>query len=116
MMMMFGLSLMVPLVLTFIYANISWKVGSYDLEKNSPFECGFDPMSKMRAAFSVRFFVLVVLFLIFDIEISLLFPVLNMTFSFVSSQLGLSLAGFLVVLLFGLFYEWYQGALDWVSS
>nr|YP_009660837.1 NADH dehydrogenase subunit 3 [Pseudosuccinea columella]QCT09601.1 NADH dehydrogenase subunit 3 [Pseudosuccinea columella] len=83
-------------------------------EKLTPFECGFEPLSNMRAPFSIRFFVLVVLFLIFDVEISLLFPLVSL-FSFSTFLMALSLMSFLFILLAGIFYEWKEGALDWVS-
>ena len=81
-------------------------------EKITPFECGFDPLSKMRAPFSTRFFLLVVLFLIFDVEVALLFPVLS-AFSYSGSvTILLVLLGFIGILLFGMFHEWNEGALD----
>nr|YP_010429304.1 NADH dehydrogenase subunit 3 [Goniobranchus leopardus]USQ67483.1 NADH dehydrogenase subunit 3 [Goniobranchus leopardus] len=85
-------------------------------EKLTPFECGFDPLSKMRSPFSTRFFLLVVLFLIFDVEIALLFPVLSMFDSNMSLLTTSALMMFLIILLFGMFHEWNEGALDWFSS
>jgi NADH-ubiquinone oxidoreductase chain 3 len=82
--------------------------------KMSPFECGFDPKDSSRVPFSVRFFLLAVVFLIFDIEVALLFPlVLGIKLGLYSSVIVAGL-GFLFVLILGLFHEWGQGALSWV--
>ena len=82
--------------------------------KVSPFECGFDPKDSARLPFSVRFFLLAVLFLVFDIEIALVFPLvfgvmLSFYLNFVVSGMG-----FLFILLVGLLHEWREGALSWV--
>nr|YP_009253817.1 NADH dehydrogenase subunit 3 [Helice tientsinensis]YP_009346397.1 NADH dehydrogenase subunit 3 [Helice latimera]YP_010743779.1 NADH dehydrogenase subunit 3 [Helice tridens]ALK01305.1 NADH dehydrogenase subunit 3 [Helice tientsinensis]AOR53776.1 NADH dehydrogenase subunit 3 [Helice latimera]WET30525.1 NADH dehydrogenase subunit 3 [Helice tridens] len=84
-----------------------------DREKNSPYECGFDPKGSARLPFSLRFFLIAVIFLIFDVEITLLLPIastLNLTNIF--SWFFTSLI-FLFILLLGLYYEWSQSALDW---
>nr|YP_009136687.1 NADH dehydrogenase subunit 3 [Tritonia tetraquetra]AKE07292.1 NADH dehydrogenase subunit 3 [Tritonia tetraquetra] len=103
-------------VLAFVYMLTSYISYSDFSEKLTPFECGFDPLSKMRSPFSTRFFLLVVLFLIFDVEIALLFPVLASFSAEVSYLLLVSLGAFLLILLIGMFHEWNEGALDWVSS
>nr|YP_009421081.1 NADH dehydrogenase subunit 3 [Viviparus chui]ASR74843.1 NADH dehydrogenase subunit 3 [Viviparus chui] len=85
-----------------------------DREKNSPFECGFDPLMSARLPYSMRFFLLAIIFLIFDIEIVLLFPLLVsvlVTFGY-SSIVGGCI--FLFILIVGLFHEWNEGSLDWV--
>nr|QNV11798.1 NADH dehydrogenase subunit 3 [Planorbis planorbis] len=84
-------------------------------EKKTPFECGFEPLSDMRMPFSMRFFILMVLFLIFDIEISLMFPMFSMMNIINSSMLVFSLTSFFLILLLGLFHEWNEGALDWTN-
>nr|NP_702984.1 NADH dehydrogenase subunit 3 [Tyrannodoris europaea]AAL91057.1 NADH dehydrogenase subunit 3 [Tyrannodoris europaea] len=84
--------------------------------KLTPFECGFDPLSKMRSPFSTRLFLLVVLFLIFDVEIALLFPVLSIFSTNTTLLMTTTLTLFLLILLFGMFHEWNEGALDWFSS
>nr|AKS03986.1 NADH dehydrogenase subunit 3 [Spadella cephaloptera] len=78
-----------------------------DKEKSSPFECGFDPGSISRLPFCMKFFLVAVIFLVFDIEVALIIP---MPMSFLSIQI------FLMILVSGLFYEWFYGGLDWMKS
>nr|YP_010837450.1 NADH dehydrogenase subunit 3 [Doto coronata]WGC93415.1 NADH dehydrogenase subunit 3 [Doto coronata] len=117
---MFVLTLLIASILSIVFVTLSLVISytSYSdfSEKLTPFECGFDPLSKMRSPFSTRFFLLVVLFLIFDVEIALLFPVLSAISSTKSFILLTSLLVFLLILLLGMFHEWKEGALDWVSN
>nr|ACY27508.1 NADH dehydrogenase subunit 3 [Gonatus pyros] len=86
-----------------------------DREKNSPFECGFDPSIYTRAPFSMRFFLLAVIFLIFDVEIILLMPLtMNIMNSNTHWPLTSSIS-FLIILLVGLLHEWNQGSLNWMN-
>ncbi|NP_443535.1 NADH dehydrogenase subunit 3 (mitochondrion) [Cololabis saira] len=86
-----------------------------DYEKLSPYECGFDPLGSARLPFSLRFFLVAILFLLFDLEIALLLPLPwgdqlpspVMTFSWASIVL--------VLLTLGLIYEWTQGGLEWAE-
>nr|YP_010853505.1 NADH dehydrogenase subunit 3 [Tritonia iocasica]WGM82643.1 NADH dehydrogenase subunit 3 [Tritonia iocasica] len=109
-------SLALSAILILVYLLTSYVSYSDFSEKLTPFECGFDPLSKMRSPFSTRFFLLVVLFLIFDVEIALLFPVLASFSAEASYPLLISMGSFLLILLIGMFHEWNEGALDWVSS
>nr|AND96334.1 NADH deshydrogenase subunit 3 [Onitis alexis] len=86
-----------------------------DREKSSPFECGFDPKSSARMPFSLQFFLIAMIFLIFDVEITLLIPLILIMK--ISHLLNFSMvaAFFLIILLLGLYHEWNQGALDWVK-
>ncbi|YP_007890875.1 NADH dehydrogenase subunit 3 (mitochondrion) [Hemitrygon akajei] len=88
---------------------------SPDSEKMSPYECGFDPLGTARLPFSLRFFLVAILFLLFDLEIALLLPLpwgdqLN-------SPLTTSLwaTTILLLLTLGLVYEWLQGGLEWAE-
>nr|AND96531.1 NADH deshydrogenase subunit 3 [Onthophagus diabolicus] len=96
-----------------ILATILSKKTFFDREKSSPFECGFDPKSSSRMPFSMYFFLIAVIFLIFDVEITLLIPMI-MTMQ-ISNYLNFSMIFlfFIFILLFGLYYEWNQGALNW---
>jgi NADH-quinone oxidoreductase subunit A len=102
------------LVLAVVFAGLSYVVSAKqaDVEKVSAYECGFDPFDDTRKTFDVRFYLVAILFLIFDLEVSFLFP-------WVVSLGTLPLLGFwsmilfLVILTVGFIYEWRKGALDW---
>lgn len=80
--------------------------------KTSPYECGFDPLHTARIPFDVRFYLVAILFIIFDLETAFLFP-----WVVVLRQLGWPALGammvFLAILLVGFIYEWKKGALEW---
>jgi NADH-quinone oxidoreductase subunit A len=83
-----------------------------DEKKNSPYECGFEAFEDARMKFDVRFYLVAILFILFDLEIAFLFPwaiVLKEigTFGFVSMMI------FLAILTVGFIYEWMKGALEW---
>nr|SBW75594.1 NADH dehydrogenase subunit 3 [Chelonoidis chilensis] len=86
-----------------------------DNEKLSPYECGFDPLESARLPFSIRFFLVAILFLLFDLEIALLLPLPwamqlpHPTHSFIWALIILSM------LTLGLIYEWIQGGLEWAE-
>nr|YP_010610681.1 NADH dehydrogenase subunit 3 [Cirrothauma magna]WAP91436.1 NADH dehydrogenase subunit 3 [Cirrothauma magna] len=90
------------------------KASYVDREKISPFECGFDPSSQARSPFSMRFFLLSVIFLIFDIEIILLMPIVINIMNCPSINQVSSTMIFLLILLLGLIHEWNQGSLNWM--
>lgn len=84
-----------------------------DREKSSPFECGFDPFSNSRIPFSLRFYIIAIIFLIFDVEIAILLP-MPVIFPLVESITWLLVSSiFVATLLLGLFHEWNFGALEW---
>ena len=83
-----------------------------DKEKNSPYECGFEPFQDSRGEFDVRFYLVSILFIIFDLEITFLFP-----WAITLSKIGVlgfwSMMIFLGLLTVGFIYEWKKGALEW---
>nr|YP_008082902.1 NADH dehydrogenase subunit 3 [Hexagrammos agrammus]AEB20352.1 NADH dehydrogenase subunit 3 [Hexagrammos otakii]QJW34780.1 NADH dehydrogenase subunit 3 [Hexagrammos agrammus]BAN29008.1 NADH dehydrogenase subunit 3 [Hexagrammos agrammus] len=86
-----------------------------DHEKLSPYECGFDPVGSARLPFSLRFFLVAILFLLFDLEIALLLP-LPWGDQLTSPLLTfLWAAAVLALLTLGLIYEWLQGGLEWAE-
>nr|ARH53941.1 NADH dehydrogenase subunit 3 [Mordellochroa milleri] len=98
-----------------ILVNLISKKSFSDREKSSPFECGFDPKSLARMPFSLQFFLVAVIFLIFDVEITLLLPMLISLKYTNIMQFYFLLTMFILILLFGLYHEWNQNALEWSS-
>nr|YP_010555949.1 NADH dehydrogenase subunit 3 [Comatella stelligera]UYR95517.1 NADH dehydrogenase subunit 3 [Comatella stelligera] len=85
-------------------------------QKVSPYECGFDPLNSARVPFSFRFFLVAILFLLFDLEIALLFPLPYSLFLLFNSFYVIFISSFFLVLLtLGLIYEWINGGLEWAN-
>nr|ACR50334.1 NADH dehydrogenase subunit 3 [Amphistichus argenteus] len=103
--------------LTIILAIVSFWLPQMtpDHEKLSPYECGFDPLGSARLPFSLRFFLVAILFLLFDLEIALLLP-LPWGDQLASPLMTFSWAfAVLLLLTLGLIYEWTQGGLEWAE-
>jgi NADH-quinone oxidoreductase subunit A len=83
-----------------------------DTKKNSPYECGFSPFDDARKPFDVRFYLVAILFIIFDLETAFLFP-WAMVFKRLPEAGIISMAIFLCLLVIGFVYEWLKGALEW---
>lgn len=100
------------LAIVIVGASYLLAVKNPDPEKVSVYECGFDPFGDSRQKFEVRFFLIGILFIIFDLEVSFLFP-----WSIVLTNLPLVgywvMCLFLFILTVGLFYEWNKGGLEW---
>jgi len=83
-----------------------------DSEKLSPYECGFEAFEDARMKFDVRYYLVAILFIIFDLEIAFLFP-----WAIVLQEIGLfgflAMLMFLAILVVGFIYEWKKGALEW---
>nr|YP_009919006.1 NADH dehydrogenase subunit 3 [Orthonevra geniculata]QMP96586.1 NADH dehydrogenase subunit 3 [Orthonevra geniculata] len=113
--MLMSLIIMLLSIIVMSLASILSKKMINDREKSSPFECGFDPMSSSRLPFSLKFFLITIIFLIFDVEIALILPmILIMNFSNLMIWTITSIV-FIIILLIGLYHEWNQGMLNWSS-
>ena len=110
-------------ILLFLFIALLFSVGALVLsfvlspkkpsnEKLSPYECGFEPFDDARAKFDIRFYLVALLFIIFDLEVIFLFP-----WAISLKSIGvfgyLSMMFFLLILTIGFIYEWKKGALDW---
>nr|YP_007374580.1 NADH dehydrogenase subunit 3 [Caecilia volcani]ACS37034.1 NADH dehydrogenase subunit 3 [Caecilia volcani] len=104
-------------VITFILLMLSFWLppASPNMEKLSPYECGFDPLGSARLPFSMRFFLVAILFLLFDLEIALLLPT-PWASQLTTPPMSLLMATIILTLLTaGLIYEWIQGGLEWTE-
>nr|YP_009003620.1 NADH dehydrogenase subunit 3 [Schistometopum gregorii]AGZ19105.1 NADH dehydrogenase subunit 3 [Schistometopum gregorii] len=111
------LALTSALLITSILALISFWLPNInpDAEKLSPYECGFDPLGSARLPFSMKFFLVAILFLLFDLEIALLLPTpwaSQLMFPMMSFSMALII---IMLLTLGLIYEWLQGGLEWAE-
>jgi NADH:ubiquinone oxidoreductase subunit 3 (subunit A) len=108
------IALLFAIVLAIVFFSISYfgVLRKYDVEKLSAYECGFEPFEDTRSKFDVRFYLVAILFIIFDLEIIYLFP-----WAIVLDKIDIF--GFFVMIVFlfiltvGFIYEWKKGALDW---
>jgi len=100
------------LSVAFIVINFIFSPKKPDPEKLSVYECGFEPFNDSRMEFDVRFYLVAILFIIFDLEIAFLFP-----WAVSLGNIGIfgfcSMMIFLFILAVGFIYEWKKGALDW---
>nr|YP_010946001.1 NADH dehydrogenase subunit 3 [Cirrochroa tyche]WGN99209.1 NADH dehydrogenase subunit 3 [Cirrochroa tyche] len=107
---------LIMIIISNIFMMISFllsKKSFLDREKCSPFECGFDPKSLARIPFSLHFFLITMIFLIFDVEIALIFPLIP-TFMLVNFLIWFKISFFFIImLLIGLYHEWNQNMLNW---
>nr|QVL29271.1 NADH dehydrogenase subunit 3 [Ceratitis bremii] len=94
-------------------ASILSKKSLTDREKCSPFECGFDPKSSSRLPFSLRFFLITIIFLIFDVEIALILPMILIIAISNIFMWSITSIIFILILIIGLYHEWNQGMLNW---
>ena len=108
------LFLLISLLLSFgfIIVNYLFSPKKPDPEKLSAYECGFEPFSDSRMEFDVRFYLVAILFIIFDLEIAFLFP-WAISLGKIGSLGFFSMMIFLFILAIGFIYEWKKGALDW---
>lgn len=106
--------ILVALILALVIYYLSYFLAPHkpDIEKESAYECGFDPFSDTRDPFDVRFYLVSILFIIFDLEVMFLFP-----WTLCYQQIGMSgywlMMLFLLILTIGFVFEWSKGALEW---
>nr|YP_011036481.1 NADH dehydrogenase subunit 3 [Jogocerus viraktamathi]WRK19232.1 NADH dehydrogenase subunit 3 [Jogocerus viraktamathi] len=113
--MMHTLIVMLMLIIMMILMVMITKKSMINQQKLTPFECGFNPMSDKRLPFSIHFFLIAVIFLIFDIEIIIILPMmLTMNYAVTLYWLATSLS-LIIVLIMGLYHEWYNGMLKWTK-
>nr|YP_009946927.1 NADH dehydrogenase subunit 3 [Stenopsyche angustata]QOH91245.1 NADH dehydrogenase subunit 3 [Stenopsyche angustata] len=115
-------NLIIIFMITMIITNLVMILNIYfskkmylNREKNSPFECGFNPKNIKRMPFSIQFFIIAMIFLVFDIEISILLPMFYLMKSSNLYFYSVSMYFFLVILVGGLINEWYQGMINWMT-
>ena len=100
------------IAITMMLASFFLSSNNPDKEKLSPYECGFEAFDDARGRFDVRFYLVAILFIIFDLEVAFLFP-------WAISLMSIGLFGFwsmmifLIILAIGFIYEWKKGALEW---
>ncbi len=106
------LAIALILSLGFVVLNFAFSPKNPDPEKLSAYECGFEPFNDSRMEFDIRFYLVAILFIIFDLEIAFLFP-----WAITLGNIGyfgfFSMMLFLFILTIGFIYEWKKGALDW---
>ena len=104
----------VGLLFGLLIVGLGWmlSVRKPDPEKNSPYECGFEPFEDARLPFDVRFYLVAILFIIFDLETAFFFPWAVSLRHIVWPGL-ISMGIFLLILTIGFIYEWKKGALEW---
>lgn len=110
--------IIVPVALVFplLLTALAYVIGSRaraGRDLRTPYECGFDAIGRARAPFSLRFFLVAIIFVIFDVEVVLLFSLPALPYLAPYADPLLAVGGFLLILLLGLLHEWREGSLDW---
>jgi NADH-ubiquinone oxidoreductase chain 3 len=101
----------ITLGLVVLGLSLGMKAG-YRREKLRTYECGFEPMASSRQAFCLRFFILAIIFVVFDVEIALLIPYVLSLGASIDCLSRMLVFGFVLILLLGLFHEYNEGSLD----
>jgi NADH-quinone oxidoreductase subunit A len=106
----FVIAVLLPVVLLFVSGKVQRRI--FEREKLMPYECGIDPIGDARERFSVRFYIVAILFLVFDVETIFLFP-----WAVIYDELALfglvEMLIFIGILVVGYYYAWRKGALEW---
>nr|YP_009734644.1 NADH dehydrogenase subunit 3 [Sphaerothecum destruens]QID02687.1 NADH dehydrogenase subunit 3 [Sphaerothecum destruens] len=105
------IAMVVSVILVMLSKFLSVK--ELNLEKVGVYECGFDPFDDCRRPFSIRFFLIGILFIVFDLEVLFLFP-WSIILNIISWEGYIAMFVFLILLIIGLVYEWVKGGLEWL--
>nr|AFY16877.1 NADH dehydrogenase subunit 3 [Perittopus sp. HL-2012] len=108
------MTMLISLILMSTCSIISKKAKN-NREKMTPFECGFDPKKSARMPFSMQFFMIAIIFLIFDIEIVIIIPSIKMSQMSDISTWFISTSAFIIILIMGLYHEWKNNILNWTN-
>nr|QFI35938.1 NADH dehydrogenase subunit 3 [Mileewa albovittata] len=108
------LIIMLAMIMMMLIILIS-KKSIIDFQKSSPFECGFNPTAYKRLPFSIHFFLIAVIFLIFDIEIIIIIPMIMTMKSSILIYWINTMISLMLVLIMGLYHEWKNGMLKWTN-
>ncbi|MBL4658717.1 MAG: NADH-quinone oxidoreductase subunit A [Alcanivoracaceae bacterium] len=109
-----GVMIVFSAALIVVSKVVAWFTGvtNPNAVKNDAFECGFKPFAEARAKFDVRFYLVAILFIVFDLEVAFLFP-----WAVVAGKIGwygfIGMGVFILLLVIGFVYEWFKGALEW---
>ena len=108
------LFIVIGLIISVVVPALGFILGTRqpDSEKNSPYECGFEAFEDARMKFDVRYYLVAILFILFDLEIAFLFP-WAVIFKSVGMFEFIAMMVFLTILVIGFIYEWKKGALEW---
>nr|QDO71936.1 NADH dehydrogenase subunit 3 [Mytilisepta virgata] len=106
------------IILGFLLLSLSWFLSmktSEDHQKSSPYECGFDGLLSARSPFSLRFFLVAVMFVVFDVEVVLVVPIIYSFWFYKTVMAMVTSCLFLLILFVGLYHEYREGSLEWVN-
>uniref|UniRef100_C5HIN0 NADH-ubiquinone oxidoreductase chain 3 n=1 Tax=Aquarius paludum TaxID=95691 RepID=C5HIN0_AQUPA len=108
------MSMIISMALMMVCSIIS-KKSKNNREKMTPFECGFDPKKSARIPFSMQFFMIAIIFLIFDVEIIIILPTIKMIQMSEMKMWFTTTSAFIIILIIGLYHEWKNGILEWMN-
>nr|YP_009520503.1 NADH dehydrogenase subunit 3 [Macrosteles quadrimaculatus]AWX90838.1 NADH dehydrogenase subunit 3 [Macrosteles quadrimaculatus] len=109
------ITIMTIIMIMFIMITTLSKKTIFDMQKSTPFECGFNSMSYNRLPFSIHFFMIAVIFLIFDIEIIMIMPMIITMKTVMMKYWMMTSVLFIIILIMGLMHEWKNGMINWTE-
>nr|YP_009987576.1 NADH dehydrogenase subunit 3 [Tropidocephala brunnipennis]QBZ38049.1 NADH dehydrogenase subunit 3 [Tropidocephala brunnipennis] len=104
---------MIILMMLSTFSFLISKKSTLDINKSSPFECGFMKMSSPRISFSIQFFMIAIIFLMFDIELTLILPMISSFKMIKLTHWLISSLTILTLIIYGLMHEWMNGVIEW---